>query len=49
MLTTCLTWGQACDIELPPSLDEYTRRMTSRAAYKSAAKLNFSITPDGSP
>lgn len=48
MLTTCLTWGQACGIELPPSLDEYARRMTSRAAYKSAAKLNFSITPDGS-
>lgn len=49
LLTTCLTWGQACDIELPSSLAEYTRRMTSRAAYKSAAKLNFSITPDGSP
>ena len=49
MLTTCLTWGQACGIELPASLGEYTRRMTSRAAYKSAAKLNFSITPDGSP
>ena len=48
MLTSCLTWGQACGIELPPSLKSYTRRMTSRAAYKSAAKLNFSITPDGS-
>lgn len=48
MLTSCLTWGQACGIELPPSLEEYARRMTSRAAYQSAAKLNFSITPDGS-
>lgn len=48
MLTSCLTWGQACGIELPPSLNEYARRMTDRAAYDSAAKLNFSITADGS-
>ena len=49
LLTSCLTWAQACDIELPPCLDEYSRRMTGRTAYQSAAKLNFSITPDGSP
>ncbi|MYF51639.1 MAG: glutathione S-transferase family protein [Gammaproteobacteria bacterium] len=48
MLTSCLTWAAACGIDLPSSLDDYTRRMTSRAAYQSAAKLNFSITPDGS-
>lgn len=49
MLTSCLTWAQACSIELPSCLDAYTRRMTGRTAYRSAAKLNFSITPDGSP
>ena len=47
MLTSCLTWAQACGIELPPCLDEYASRMTSRAAYRSAAQVNFSITPDG--
>ena len=48
MLTSCLTWGRACGIELPQALDDYNRRMTGRAAYISAAKLNFSVTPGGS-
>ena len=48
MLTSCLTWAAACGIDLPSALDDYSRRMTSRPAYQSAAKLNFSITPDGS-
>lgn len=48
MLTSCLTWAAACGIDLPSALGDYTRRMTSRPAYQSAAKLNFSITPDGS-
>ena len=47
MLTSCLTWAAACGIELLPALDDYARRMTSRVAYRCAAKLNFSITPDG--
>ena len=48
MLTSCLTWAQACSIELPTSLEEYARRMTSRKASKSAATLNFSIGANAS-
>ena len=48
MLTSCLTWAAHCHIELPPALERYAQRMTGRPAYQSAAKLNFSITPDGS-
>ena len=47
LLTSCLTWAAHCRIELLPVLDRYAQRMTSRPAYQSAAKLNFSITPDG--
>ena len=47
LLTSCLTWAALCRIELPPALDRYAQRMTSRPAYQSAARLNFSITPDG--
>lgn len=45
MLTTVLTWAQNYDIELSARLSEYASMQTSRTAFKSAAKLNFSISP----
>ena len=47
MLTSCLTWANAYGVDLPPTLQTYCGRQTGRAAYKSAAKLNFSVTPAG--
>ena len=47
MLTSCLIWAVAYDIDLPPRLGAYCDRQTARPAYQSAAKLNFSISPDG--
>ncbi len=44
MLTSVLTWATAYGIDLSPPLLEYCGRQTARDAFKSAAKLNFSIS-----
>lgn len=44
MLTSCLTWAQAYALELPSILQAYCARQTKRAAYQSAAKLNYPAT-----
>ena len=46
LMTTILTWAEAYGFELSSNLADYSGRQTSREAYKSAAKLNFSITPN---
>ena len=45
-MTTILTWAEAYGLELSSNLADYSGRQTSREAYKSAANLNFSITPN---
>ena len=47
LLTTCLDWAVAYGIELAESLMGYRGRMRERPAYRTAAQLNFSISPDG--
>ena len=46
LMTTILTWAEAYGFELSSHLADYSGRQTSRKAYKSAANLNFSITPN---
>ena len=46
LMTTILTWAEAYGFELSSNLADYSGRLTSRKAYKSAANLNFSITPN---
>lgn len=47
LLTSCLAWANAYDVEISDSLQAYTDRNTARDAFKQAAKLNFSISPGG--
>ena len=44
MLTTVLTWAQVYGIDLAPVLTDYSKKNTQRPAFKTAAKLNFSIS-----
>jgi glutathione S-transferase len=44
MLTTVLTWAESYGIELSARLSEYANIQVARPAFKSAAKLNFSIS-----
>lgn len=45
MMTTILTWAVAYGVNVPPRLQEYSDLHTARPAYRSSAKLNFSISP----
>ena len=44
MLTTTLKWAIAYEVELAPRLLEYTSLHASRPAYRTAGRLNFSIS-----
>jgi len=44
MLTSVLTWAKAYGIDLNERLISYSESNCERAAYKKAAKLNFSIS-----
>ena len=44
LLTSVLTWALDYGFDLDPRLRDYTKEQTSRPAYKSAARLNFSIS-----
>ncbi len=44
MMTSVLTWADAYGVELSTGLAAYSKRNTARPAFKSAAKLNFSIS-----
>jgi glutathione S-transferase len=43
ILMTCLDWADVYGIELSTGFDDYRARIHGRPAFKSAAKLNFSI------
>lgn len=45
MLMSVLEWAEAYGIELNPVFAPYRARIHDRPAFRSAAKLNFSITP----
>jgi glutathione S-transferase len=45
LMTSILTWAKAYGVEVNSRLVEYTAVHTARPAYRSAAKLNFSISP----
>jgi len=40
LLTSCLTWADYCNIPVADVLRNYTKRLTSRAAYRQAAVIN---------
>lgn len=44
MLTTTLKWAIAYDVALAPRLLEYSDRHAARPAYRTAGRLNFSIS-----
>jgi len=44
MLTSVLLWAKSYQFDLTTRLSEYSHLHSSRRAYKSAAKLNFSIS-----
>ena len=44
MMTTTLQWAIVYEVELTPALLAYTKRHAARPAYKSAGRLNFSIS-----
>jgi glutathione S-transferase len=44
ILMTCLDWANVYGIELSTGFDDYRARIHGRPAFKSAAKLNFSIS-----
>lgn len=44
VLITCLDWAHSYRIDLPEFLQSYRQRISQRAAYRSAAELNFSIS-----
>ena len=43
MLVTCLMWAKAYDVAVPETIAEYRDRLTGRAAFKKANKLNSSV------
>ncbi|NOX50698.1 MAG: glutathione S-transferase family protein [Gammaproteobacteria bacterium] len=45
MLVSVLTWAVAYGMEISPRLAEYSQLHTTRPAFKTAAELNFSISP----
>ncbi len=45
MMTSVLSWAVAYGIDIDPRLAEYNAAHTSRPAFRTAAKLNFSISP----
>ena len=45
MLTSCLLWATAYEVDLPATLRDYAGRQTSRPAYEAAARLNSSVSP----
>jgi glutathione S-transferase len=47
VLTSCLDWARVYQIALPAHLQHYHSRIRQRPAYRSAAALNFSISPGG--
>lgn len=44
MMTTTLKWAVAYEVELAPRLLEYSKLHAARAAYRTAGRLNFSIS-----
>jgi glutathione S-transferase len=44
VLMTCLDWAEFYGIELAPGFADYCTRIHARPAFKSATKLNFSIS-----
>lgn len=40
LLTSCLTWADYCNIPVAYVLRDYTKRLTSRVAYRQAAAIN---------
>jgi glutathione S-transferase len=44
MMTSVLSWAVAYGIDISPRLQDYVSLHTNRAAFRAAAKLNFSIT-----
>ena len=46
LLSTCLDWAVAYQIELSPALESYRKTIHQRPAFQSASKHNFSITPN---
>lgn len=47
VLMTCLEWAHAYKIELSAGFDDYRARIKQRPAFRSAMKLNFSISAGG--
>ena len=45
MMVSVLSWANAYKVEISSRLQAYTDLHTSRPAFKTAAKLNFSISP----
>ena len=41
LLTSCLNWAVAYDIELPATLEDYRSRIRKREAFRRAASVNF--------
>jgi len=46
ILMTCLDWADAYGFELAEVLKGYRARIAERPAYRQAARLNFSISPE---
>ena len=44
LMTSCLDWADSYGCDLVQSLHDYRHRHHERAAYKAAAKINFSIS-----
>ena len=44
LLVSCLDWANAYGLDLTADLERYRRRIHERAAYRAAARLNFSIS-----
>ncbi len=44
LLSTCLSWAEAYDIELSATLKRYNQRLIERPAWQSAARINFAVS-----
>lgn len=47
LLTSCLNWAVAYDIELPAALEDYRSKIRKREAFRRAARVNFKTDPKG--
>ena len=47
VMTTCLGWADSYGIEMDERLVSYYQQIMRRDAYRSAAELNYSISPGG--